>query len=64
MKKNIIIKNLGLCEYQEAWSKMREFTLNRNSSTIDEVWLLEHPAVFTQGMTGKAEHILDAGVIK
>ena len=42
---------------------MRDFTLNRQEDTPDEVWLLEHEAVFTQGQAGKAEHILAAGEI-
>ncbi|MBU0745119.1 MAG: lipoyl(octanoyl) transferase LipB [Gammaproteobacteria bacterium] len=59
MTNNIIIKNLGLCDYHQTWLKMQEFTLNRNSSTPDEIWLLEHPPVFTQGMAGKPEHVLN-----
>lgn len=39
---------------------MREFTTQRNANTPDEVWLLEHPPVFTLGLAGKAEHLLGA----
>lgn len=46
--------------YEETWHAMRSFTTNRNLETLDEVWFLEHPPVFTQGLAGKAEHILDA----
>jgi lipoyl(octanoyl) transferase len=42
---------------------MRDFTLNRNDATPDEIWLLEHPPVFTQGLAGKPEHVLNPGNI-
>jgi len=42
---------------------MQAFTLRRNASTVDELWLLEHPPVFTQGMNGKSEHLLVPGDI-
>jgi len=42
---------------------MQDFTNQRNAASMDEVWLLQHPPVFTQGQAGKAAHILDAGVI-
>ena len=54
---------LGLCAYQEVWRKMRQFTERRTKQTRDEVWLLQHPHVFTQGKAGKAEHILATGDI-
>lgn len=60
MSRSIIVKNLGLCDYHKIWLEMQNFTLNRDASTADEIWLLEHQKVFTQGMSGKAEHILDA----
>ncbi|MAZ77253.1 MAG: lipoyl transferase, partial [Legionellaceae bacterium] len=56
--KNINIKNLGLQDYQIVFNNMREFTQNRDESTPDEIWILEHFPVFTQGKGGKAEHIL------
>lgn len=55
------IRHLGLRDYQEVWQEMHNFTETRNAQTCDEVWLLEHPHVFTQGKAGKAEHILAAG---
>lgn len=55
---SILIKNLGLQPYQKTWQAMRDFTLERTKKTADEIWLVEHPAVFTQGVNGKAEHIL------
>jgi lipoyl(octanoyl) transferase len=57
--RDIIIRDLGLCDYQETWKNMRDFTESRNESTLDEIWLLQHPAVFTQGLAGKAEHVLN-----
>ncbi len=59
----MIITDLGTADYTTIWQKMRDFTDNRNSNTDDEIWLVEHPAVFTQGQAGKAEHILHAGDI-
>ncbi|CAL7960428.1 lipoyl(octanoyl) transferase [Gammaproteobacteria bacterium] len=63
MTPNVVIKKLGLCNYQQTWQEMRNFTLNRGESTPDEIWLLEHPPVFTQGMAGKPEHVLNPGNI-
>lgn len=54
---------LGLVSYTEVWEKMREFTDNRDETTPDEIWLVEHPAVFTQGQAGKPEHLLNPGNI-
>lgn len=61
--KKLIIRHLGFCNYQQTWQRMMTFTDVRTESTLDEIWLLEHPSVFTQGLAGKAEHILDAGNI-
>lgn len=52
------IRWLGLQDYQPTWRKMQQFTTSRSSGTADEIWLLEHPPVFTQGLNGKSEHIL------
>jgi len=57
------IKYLGLRDYAEVWDEMQEFTANRSETTPDEIWLLEHNPVFTQGLAGKAEHLLDPGPI-
>ena len=54
----LIIKNLGLQDYTTVWQAMQDFTRQRDKNTADELWLLEHPAVYTQGRNGKAEHIL------
>lgn len=57
------MRSLGLIDYQQAWQAMKTFTDSRDLTTADEIWLLEHPPVYTQGQAGKAEHILDAGDI-
>ena len=57
------IKNLGLVPYADAFAAMKAFTEARSAATADEIWLLEHPPVFTQGLGGKAEHILQRGAI-
>lgn len=59
----LIVRQLGLRPYQETWAAMREFTDSRGPDTPCELWLLEHPAVFTQGQAGREEHLLDPGDI-
>lgn len=59
----LIIKQLGCVAFDTVWQQMRDFTDNRNANTPDELWLLEHPSVFTLGQAGKPEHILYAGEI-
>ena len=54
----IKIKEKGLQEYTSTWQEMVSFTENRNSQTEDELWILEHRSVFTQGLSGKPEHLL------
>lgn len=60
---SFIIHSLGLQDYQETWQKMRVFTNQRLPDTADELWLLQHPSVFTQGQAGKAEYIFNSGDI-
>lgn len=55
----IIFKQLGLQDYQTILHAMKQFTHTRDVDTVDEIWLLEHLPVFTQGQAGKAEHILN-----
>lgn len=55
----ININNLGLQSYTDVWEKMKHFTQTRDNTTVDELWLLEHPAVYTQGQAGKPEHVLN-----
>lgn len=52
----LVIRRLGLVQYAATLERMREFTLTRDSSTPDELWLLEHPPVYTVGIAGKSEH--------
>jgi len=51
----------GRQDYVPIWQRMQQFTAARNEATLDEIWLLEHHAVYTQGLAGKAEHVLCAG---
>jgi lipoyl(octanoyl) transferase len=53
------IRNLGIQPYHAVWEQMKSFTSSRNENTCDELWLLEHPPVYTQGQAGKAEHVLN-----
>lgn len=59
----LIIRWLGQQDYSACWQAMQQFTNQRNEHTLDEIWLLEHHPVFTQGQNGKPEHILDPGLI-
>jgi lipoyl(octanoyl) transferase len=54
---------LGVQDYATCWQAMKAFTDQRHEDTLDEIWLVEHPAVFTQGQNGKAEHLLQPGSI-
>ncbi len=55
------IKPLGLTPYLPTYEAMQAFTATRQPETPDELWLCEHPPVFTQGLAGKAEHLLNPG---
>ncbi len=59
----VIVRHLGLQPYEPTWRAMRRFTDARRPGTPSEIWLLEHPPVFTQGQAGRAEHLLDPGDI-
>jgi lipoyl(octanoyl) transferase len=59
----LIVRDLGLRDYLPTWQAMREFTDARSDQTRSELWIVEHPAVFTQGQAGKAEHLLTPGDI-
>ena len=54
----IKIKDKGLQDYTSTWQEMVSFTENRDSHTEDELWTLEHRSVFTQGLSGKPEHLI------
>lgn len=65
-KSELIVRNfssLGVQDYHPIHERMIQFTQQRNESTPDEIWLLEHHKVFTQGQAGKPEHVLFAGDI-
>jgi lipoyl(octanoyl) transferase len=59
-----LIRQLGLVEYAPTWRAMREFTAQRTAHTVDEIWVLQHPPVYTLGIAGKAEHLprIDNGI--
>jgi lipoyl(octanoyl) transferase len=59
----LVVRGLGLSDYADTWRRMRRFTDARDEATGDELWLLEHPPVFTLGQAGRREHLLDAGAI-
>ncbi|AAW85238.1 lipoyl(octanoyl) transferase LipB [Aliivibrio fischeri] len=63
MNKRLVVKNLGRQDYEPVWKAMHTFTDERDENTCDEVWLVEHNPVFTQGQAGKEEHVLAAGDI-
>ena len=60
----LLVRRLpGLQDYRATWEAMRAFTDARGADTPDDVWLLEHPPVFTLGQAGRPEHLLDPGAI-
>lgn len=59
----LVVRDLGLCAYTPIWREMQRFTAERTEDSADELWLLEHERVFTQGQAGKSEHLLAPGTI-
>lgn len=59
----LLIRKLGRRDYVPVWRAMQTFTEDRDAGSIDELWLVEHPPVFTVGLNGKPEHLLDPGDI-
>lgn len=59
----LIVRNLGLQDYEPIWKAMQKFTAERNDVTADELWCLEHPAIFTMGLNGKNKHLLNVSDI-
>lgn len=59
----IVVRSLGLQEYEPLWRGMQQFTNTRSSSTPDEIWFTEHPPVFTLGLNAGREHLLAPGEI-
>ena len=60
---HLLLRELGLVDYAPTLRAMQDFTDTRTPDTPDELWLLQHPRVFTQGQAGKAEHVLAPGDI-
>lgn len=58
-----VIKSMGLVDYDSAWQAMKVFTAGRVPQADDEIWFLQHPPVYTQGIAGKPEHLLAESVI-
>ena len=61
--RELTVRELGLSDYVETWQNMRRMTDLRDNESGDELWLLEHPRVFTLGQAGRSEHVLDPGDI-
>jgi lipoyl(octanoyl) transferase len=57
------IRHLGRVAYEPTWRAMQAFTAARGAAASDEIWLLEHPPVFTLGLAGRLEHVLSPGEI-
>ncbi|TBU78576.1 lipoyl(octanoyl) transferase LipB [Phytopseudomonas daroniae] len=60
---DLIVRHLGVVDYLPTLEAMRKLTAERDDATPDEIWLLQHPQVFTQGQAGKPEHLLAPGDI-
>ena len=60
---NLRVRHFGRRDYVSTWHAMQEFTMQRAADTADELWLVEHPPVYTQGLNGKPEHLLTPGAI-
>ena len=58
MQPKLIVRQLGIRDYESVWHEMQAFTDNRTEDSTDEIWLVQHPSVFTQGQAGKPEHLL------
>jgi lipoyl(octanoyl) transferase len=58
-----LIRRLGLAPYEPIWRAMQKFTDERQDATRDEIWFVEHPAVFTLGLNASREHLLAPGDI-
>lgn len=59
----LLVRHLGLIDYEPTWRAMQSFTDQRGSDTADELWLLEHPPVYTLGQAARPEHVQDPGDI-
>ena len=60
---NLLVKRLGRVDYAPTFQAMQDFTASRQPDTADELWIVEHPPVYTLGQAGKTEHVLrDIGI--
>ncbi len=57
------LQQLGLCDYESSWRRMQHYTDQRTATSQDQLWLLQHPPVFTLGLAAKPEHLLAPGDI-
>jgi lipoyl(octanoyl) transferase len=62
-KSTLFVRHTDQQEYTTIWQAMKTFCVERTAETSDEVWFLQHPPVFTQGVSGKPEHVLNPGNI-
>ena len=63
MNQGLVLRALGRVDYEPTWQAMVEFTAGRDDATPDELWICEHPPVYTLGQAGKPEHLLrDIGI--
>jgi len=58
-----VLRRLGLQDYETVWRDMQTFTLERDEETADEIWIVEHPPVYTLGLNGKRVHLLNIASI-
>ncbi len=60
----IVVRRLGRTDYRDTWEAMRRFTDARDPATPDEIWVTEHPPIYTLGLAGRSEHLLRANGIE
>jgi lipoyl(octanoyl) transferase len=60
---SVVVRDLGVEPMTETWARMKQFTESREPEAADEVWFVEHPPVFTLGLAGNSDHVLDPGDI-
>jgi lipoyl(octanoyl) transferase len=63
LRPSLVVRHLGLVDYEPTWREMQAFTDNRTAETADEIWILQHPPVFTLGMNGDRAHLINPGNI-
>ena len=54
-----VLRRLGHIDYETVWRDMQAFTQDRDKETADEIWIVEHPSVYTLGLNGKRKHLLN-----